>query len=189
MNEIAFITEADTVTNTVADTQSNVESAPDPVVIRLAVAIKRLRARLREAADTDSIALPISQVAILQHLRRKGPTTAADLALAEHVSQQAIAQNLAALKRAGLVHALPDPNDGRKSLIHMTDAGNQLFDAIVASRNAWLAQAIQSTITPAELPALDKAIELLERLAAAGSQGQSLVRTLDEQSSFEVISG
>jgi DNA-binding MarR family transcriptional regulator len=151
----------------------------DPATIRLAVAIKRLRARLREAADTDSIALPISQVAILQHLRRKGPTTAADLAIAEHVSQQAIAQNLAMLKRAGLVQAMPDPDDGRKSLIHMTDSGDQLFEAIISSRNAWLAQAIQATITLEERPALDKAIELLERLADAGPLSQSPNEPLD----------
>jgi DNA-binding MarR family transcriptional regulator len=158
------------------------DASPDPAAIRLAVAIKRLRAKLREAGDPDSIALPISQVAILQYLRRKGPATAADLAVAEHVSQQAIAQNLAALKRAGLVEARPDPNDGRKSLIHVTAAGNQLFEAIISSRNAWLAQAIQATIAPAERPALDKAIELLERLADADPssrpRGEAIVETM-----------
>jgi DNA-binding MarR family transcriptional regulator len=140
----------------------------DPVAVRLAVAIKRLRARLREAASASSTGLPISQLAIIQRLRADGPATAAALATAEHVSQQAIAQNLAALKRAGLVRAARDPTDKRKSLISVTDAGHSLFEAAIASRNAWLAQAIAATIQANERPALDKAIELLERLADTG---------------------
>ena len=69
--------------------------------------------------------------------------------------------------RAGLVQATPDPTDGRKSLISVTDAGHSLFESIIASRNAWLVQAIDLTISDEELSALDTAIELLERLADA----------------------
>ena len=72
---------------------------PDPVALRLAMAIKRLRARLQEAAPASSTGLPMSQLTILHRLRVAGPTTAAALAAAEHISQQAVAQNLAALKR------------------------------------------------------------------------------------------
>src|SRR5689334_4284581 len=84
--------------------------------MRLAVAIKRLRARLREVAPASAAGLPIAQLAILQRLRTAGPATAAALAIAEHVSQQAIAQNLSALKHAGLVAVAADPTDGRKRL-------------------------------------------------------------------------
>jgi DNA-binding MarR family transcriptional regulator len=135
--------------------------------VRLTVAIKRLRARLRETIPVSSVGLPISQLTILRHLRTGGPATAASLAVAEYVSQQAIAQNVKKLKRAGLVEVKPDPADGRKSLIGMTDAGNELFEAVIASRNAWLVRAIDSTISADELPALEKAIDLLERLADA----------------------
>lgn len=138
----------------------------DPAA-RLAVAIKRLQARLRDVAPASATGLPISQIAILKHLRDKGPTTASTLAVAEHVSQQAIAQSLAALKRAGLVEAKPDAADGRKSLISVTRAGHKLFESALASRSAWLVQAINASISPRERPALDKAIELLERLAEA----------------------
>jgi len=115
----------------------------------------------------SSTGVSIAQIAILQRLRADGPTTAAALALAEHVSQQAIAQNLSALKRAGMVEATPDAQDGRKSLLSVTDAGHRLFATARATRNAWLERAIESTIAPEELPALDKAIELMERLANA----------------------
>ena len=135
--------------------------------VRLAVAVKRLRTRLQEVAGTGSTGLPISQVAVLQRLRTNGPATAASLAAAEHVSQQAIAQTLAALKRAKLVLAKPDPADDRKSVISVSAAGERLFEKVIDSRSAWLMQAIESTISAAERPALEKTIELLERLADA----------------------
>jgi len=140
-----------------------------PTATRLAVAIKRLRGRLREVAPAKLTGLPISQLAILQRLRLENTATAASLAAAEHVSQQAIAQNLAMLKRSGLVQATPDPADGRKSLIKMTTAGRRLFESAIASRDVWLVQAIEATISTQERPALGKAIELLERLADAGN--------------------
>jgi DNA-binding MarR family transcriptional regulator len=146
---------------------SDVSRDGTPVGVRLAMAIKRLRTRLREVAPSSSIGLPISQLSILQRLRTDGPATASSLAAAEHVSQQAIAQNLAALKHARLVQARPDPADNRKSLISVTAAGRRLFETAINSRNAWLVQAIESTIGVRERPALEKAVELLERLADA----------------------
>jgi DNA-binding MarR family transcriptional regulator len=137
----------------------------DSTAIRLAMAIKRLRGRLREAA-VGPAGLPLSQLAILRRLRDEGPTTAAALAAAERVSQQAIAQNLATLKDAGLVEATPDLADARKRLISVTEAGNRLFEAAVAARNAWLEAAIAAAIAPEERPLLEEAIELLERLAS-----------------------
>ncbi len=140
----------------------------ETVAIRLALALKRLRARLREEElSVCSTGLSISQLSILQRLHRNGPATAASLAAVEHVSQQAIAQNVAPLKSAGLVQSEPDQQDARKTLISVTDAGHRLHESIIASRNAWLARAIDSTIEARERAALVKAIELLERLADA----------------------
>jgi DNA-binding MarR family transcriptional regulator len=141
--------------------------AADPLAIRLAVALKRLRARVREAAWAG-VELPIAQVAVIKRLRDEGPTTASALAAAEHVTHQAIAQTLAALKRTGLVRAEADPTDGRKSVISVTPAGNRLFESAIASRDAWLARAIESVVSPRERAALGKSIGLLERLAGAG---------------------
>ncbi len=141
-------------------------SAADPLEVRLAVAIKRVHARMREAAYASGIELPIAQVAVLKRLR-EGPTTASALAAAEHVTHQAITQTLAALKESGLVRSAPDPNDGRKSVITVTPAGNRLFESARASRDAWLARAIERAFSPREHAALETVIELLERLAEA----------------------
>jgi len=142
----------------------------DTLAVRLAVAVKRLRGRLREAAWAGEVELPIAQVAVLKRLRNDGPTTATALAAAEHVSHQAITQTLAALKRAGLVRSAIDPSDGRKSVISVTAVGNRLFEAALASRDAWLARAIGHVVSPRERAALEKSIELLERLADAERQ-------------------
>jgi len=148
-------------------------SAADALAVRLAVAIKRLRSRLREAVWGSGMELPIAQLAIIKHLRDGGPTTAAVLAAAEHVSHQAIAQNLAALKQAGLVRTASDPTDGRKILVHITAAGSRLFESAVASRDAWLAHAIEQNVPAGERAALERAIVVLERLAASGRPGPS----------------
>jgi DNA-binding MarR family transcriptional regulator len=139
----------------------------DTTAIRLTLALKRLRARLREESSASSAGLSISQLSILQLLHLNGPATAASLAAVEHVSQQAIAQTVAPLKSAGLVQLKPDPQDGRKTLISITDIGHTLRESISASRNAWLSLAIDSVLAPGERSALTKAIELLERLADA----------------------
>jgi DNA-binding MarR family transcriptional regulator len=132
--------------------------------VRLAIAVKRLQARIREEAGVTSTGLSVAQVSIFSRLVHDGPVTAASLAAAEHVSQQAIAQSLAGLKSAGLVGVQPDPEDGRKNLLAVTEAGRALYDTILASRGAWLIQAIESVVGPGEQAGLEQAIELLERL-------------------------
>src|SRR5437870_903794 len=103
--------------------------------VELTLVIARLKARLREEAGTDATGLSIGQLTILHRLRRGGAATAASLAAAEHVSQQAIAQSLAVLKDAGLVRADPDPDDGRKVLLSVTATGRTLVGTITQSRD------------------------------------------------------
>ena len=139
----------------------------DAAATRLALALKRLRARLREESRRSAPELSLSQLSILQRLRAEGPATAASLAAAEHVSQQAIAQSVAPLRSAGLVDSTPDPGDRRKALIAISDAGVELRESIIASRNSWLRRAIDASIDDRERAALDTTIDLLERLADA----------------------
>ena len=139
----------------------------DAVATRLALALQRLKARLREESQAEASGLSLSQLSMLQRLRCQGPTTASTLATAEHVSQQAIAQIVVHLKSAGLIDTTPDPTDGRKILISITDAARQLHASMVASRHAWLVRAIDLTLTDDEQATLEMAIGLMERLADA----------------------
>jgi DNA-binding MarR family transcriptional regulator len=139
----------------------------DPAEARLALALKHLRARLREESGAGSIGLSTSQVSVLGRLRLGGPATAAALAAAEHVSQQAIAQSVAPLKATGLVAVEPDPMDRRKVLMSITSTGLAMRESVIASRDSWLARAIGITLEPGEWAALEQVIDLLERLADA----------------------
>ncbi|WP_052849640.1 MarR family winged helix-turn-helix transcriptional regulator [Streptomyces avicenniae] len=148
---------------------ADVPPPPDTVETahRLGVAITRLRSRLREESGTHDTGLSISQLSVLRRVIDEGPVTAAYLAGAEHVSPQSIAQNLAALKEAGLVTARRDPADGRRTLISAHASGDELVRTLRASRVAWLTQALDTLVGPEERPALDAALDLLERLAAS----------------------
>lgn len=146
------------------------------LAVRLSVAITRLRSRLRDEAGMTSSGFTISQLAILRRIIGEGPTTAVALAAAEHVSQQAIAQSVAALKEARLVRGERDAADGRKILISATAAGRDLYESLLASRKAWLVQAIDAVISRDERAALDVTIELLERLAGADLDPESATR-------------
>jgi DNA-binding MarR family transcriptional regulator len=134
---------------------------------RLSVAITRLRFRLREEAGINGTGLSISQLSVLWHILQEGPVTAAELAAAQHVSPQAIAQNVAALKAAGLIRTERDPGDGRKTLITASETSQRLVTSVRASKESYLSRAIDALVSPAERADLERAIDLLERLAAA----------------------
>ncbi|WP_218156919.1 MarR family transcriptional regulator [Amycolatopsis saalfeldensis] len=64
-----------------------------------------------------------SQITTLSRIGEEGPTTVSALAAAEHVRPQSMAETVAALDREGLVARGPDPTDGRKTLISVTEGG------------------------------------------------------------------
>ncbi|HWE89298.1 MAG TPA: MarR family transcriptional regulator [Pseudonocardiaceae bacterium] len=134
---------------------------------RLQQAMKRLRARLRSESGQHATGLTPTQRAVLATVVRQGPVTAARIAELEHVSPQSIAQSLAGLKASGLVRSEPDPRDGRQKLISAEASASELIDSLVAGRSSFLARAIDQVIAPDERGDLDKAIDLLERLATA----------------------
>ena len=141
---------------------------------RLQDAMKRLRARLRAESGQNATGLTLSQLGILSSVIREGPVTAVRLAALEHVSAQAITQSLTALKEAGLVHSEPDPQDGRKKLVSADPSATELLDRIMAGRYSFLARAIDQVVAPDERQDLEKAIEILERLAEADLSGGSI---------------
>jgi DNA-binding MarR family transcriptional regulator len=153
---------------TVTTRQAATEFGESDVALRLWMAISHLRSRLRAEAGSGPAGYSISQLAILQRLL-EGALTAADLAEEQHVSQQAIAQNVAVLEAASLVERARDGSDRRKVLIAPTKAGRELLEASRASRKAWLFRAIEQVVGADEWDDLVRTIDLLERLAAAES--------------------
>ncbi|MCX4814447.1 MarR family transcriptional regulator [Streptomyces sp. NBC_01239] len=132
---------------------------------RLNDAMARLRARLRAESGQHATGLTLTQLGVLASVVREGPVTAARLATLERVSAQSIAQSLAVLKAAGLVRGEPDAQDGRKKLMSADPSATELVGKLLAGRASFLARAIDQLVTPDEREDVERAIELLERLA------------------------
>ena len=119
--------------------------------------------RLRQIPTGDELTL--SESAALARLDRGGPATAATLARAEQISPQSMGATLAALETRGLITRAPDPEDGRRVILSVTDAGLEVLRNRRTARTEQLARALSSGFTPAELEQLAAVAPLLERLA------------------------
>jgi DNA-binding MarR family transcriptional regulator len=128
----------------------------------LRVMFSRLRRRLLEVATADD--LTPSQTAVLIRLIKDGPASTSQLAGAERVRPQSMATTLTGLDRHGLIVRTPDPEDGRRQQIALTDLGRTHAEKDRTVREEWLARAIQDRYSEAERRVINEALTLLERL-------------------------
>ena len=139
--------------------------APDvhDIAAALRVSVGMLLRRLRQVRPDDELSLPESSA--LARLDRIGPVTPGALAKVEQISPQSMGATLAALEARGLIERHPDPADGRRVVLSVTEAGLELLRNKRGARTEQLAQALSAGFTPAELRQLAAAAPLLERLA------------------------
>ncbi|MFJ9864016.1 MarR family winged helix-turn-helix transcriptional regulator [Streptomyces sp. NPDC101165] len=129
----------------------------------LRVVFSRLRRRIREVAQ-DSDLTP-SQESALSLVGKHGAATASALAAAEGVRPQSMATTLAALEQHDLIRRAPDPDDGRRQLVTLTEAGRARVEGNKQLREEWLARAFEDRYTEEERQTVLSALELLERLS------------------------
>jgi DNA-binding MarR family transcriptional regulator len=108
---------------------------------------------------------PARHMTVLSRLDRDGPASTSDLAAAERMRPQSMAQSVHDLEEDGLVSRRPDPADGRRAFVELTGAGRDLLLATRARRETWLAQALDRRLDDHERELLREALALLERLA------------------------
>lgn len=118
--------------------------------------VRRLRSQHR---------FPLSHGAVLGRLDRDGPRGVSDLAAAERMRPQSMAQTVSELEADGLVARRPDPSDRRRALVELTERGQRALAADRRARQGWLAQAIEQDLSEDEREVLTEAVELLRRLA------------------------
>jgi DNA-binding MarR family transcriptional regulator len=119
--------------------------------------VRRLRAENR---------FSLSQGAVLGRLDREGRQSIGDLAAAERVRPQSMAQTIGDLEAEGLIERQPDPNDGRRILVELTPQGHSTLEADRRQREGWLARAIAEELTQAQQRVLSEALELLRGLSS-----------------------
>ncbi len=124
--------------------------------------VGKLKRRLREQSDVGD--LTPSQVSVLLRLEKEGPATTSSLARAEGMRPQSMATVVAALESAGLVSGAPDPTDGRRVLLSLTDTCRQWVREGRAARQDWLSRRLQARLSADELEVLATAAGLLNRL-------------------------
>jgi DNA-binding MarR family transcriptional regulator len=118
--------------------------------------VRRLRAEHR---------FGLSQAAVLGRLDREGPRSVSDLAAAERMRPQSMAQTVGELESSGLVARRADPDDRRRALVELTDHGRAVLEEDRRAREGWLARAIVEDLSGEEQAVLADAVELLRRLA------------------------
>ncbi|WP_067888157.1 MarR family winged helix-turn-helix transcriptional regulator [Nocardia vaccinii] len=117
---------------------------------------------VRAVRVTDT--MPAGEAAILGFLDRDGPHTTAELAHRRNVTHQSAAKSIKELLRADLVRTDPHPDDGRKHLLHITDAGRARLRRERTQRATSLDSAIHTTLSPDERQQLRDCVPLLTRI-------------------------
>ena len=129
----------------------------------LQVSIGLLRRQLRQAQADGELTPP--ETSALARLDRGGPATPSALAKLEQISPQSMGATLGALELRGLVQRHPDPDDGRRAVMSLTEAGRRVLRNRRNARTQQLAKALSTGFTCSELSQLMAAAPLIERLA------------------------
>lgn len=137
----------------------------EAVAQQLASVVGRLLRRLR-SSSSESLLTP-TQRSVLARLEDGGPATTADLARAEFVRPQSMRLTLGALEEQGLIARAPDPADGRKSVVSVTDTGRTTLAEVRAAKRNWLAEAVAAELDGAERRTVAEAATLIERLVGS----------------------
>ena len=145
-------------------TNASQANASDPALIatELRATLGPLVRRLRRFKADDELTL--SHTSALARLDREGPATASELAAGEGIRPQSMFTIVAALQERGLVSRAPDPNDGRRIVLSLTDSGREGMHGARTEKARRLTAAIADELTPDEQRQLAAALPLLARI-------------------------
>lgn len=142
----------------------------DDTADRLHSAAIHLLRRLRREDDASGI--PGPRLSALSVIVYRGPITLGELAAAEQVRPPTMTRVVRTLEEEGLVRRESDPEDGRIVRLRATPAGARVLERGRARRIAALAREL-GALPPAELAALQGALDVLERVVGARARWQT----------------
>ena len=146
-----------------AATTKHTSKTTEALASELRIGVGLLLRRLRQAPTGDDLTLPESSA--LARLDRYGPATASELAKREQISPQSMGATTAALEARGLVRRTADPDDGRRQILSLTEAGYAALRGRRNARTELMAAALDAEFSAEELDRLRAAAPLIERLA------------------------
>jgi len=110
---------------------------------------------------------PVAQMTVLARLDRDGAASVSELAAAERMRPQSMAQTVGDLEHGGFVTRRPDPDDRRRAFVELAPAGRALLRETRARREGWLGEVLERELSAGEREALHGALALLRRIAEA----------------------
>lgn len=133
----------------------------------LRLTIGRISRRLRQlyATRADADDTTFMELAVLSRLERHGPMTPGALASDERVTAQAIAPVVTSLEGRGLITRSPDPDDRRRVIVTLTDAGRDLLESREQAIMAQFARSLDRVFDDGERRQIYAVVPLLDRLA------------------------
>ncbi|MEU0494153.1 MarR family transcriptional regulator [Mycobacterium sp. NPDC006124] len=122
---------------------------------------------------TDRTDMSASALFVVNRLCREGPLRLTTLATKEGISQPSMTQLITRLERQGFVCRIADPEDGRVTLVGITERGQEAVADRRHSRRERLAELL-GTLSPDERKGLQLsahvALPILRRLAASADE-------------------
>jgi DNA-binding MarR family transcriptional regulator len=135
-------------------------SSISDVAAQLRISVARTARRMRQQAGGE---LSPTQGAALATLDRHGPLTPSELAARERIQRPTATRLIGRLEGQGLVARTRDPEDGRSTLIALTDAGRALLAEQRTRKNAFLERRLRE-LAPEDREVLARAAHLLDRM-------------------------
>ena len=127
----------------------------------LGVAIVRIQRQLRARAGSD---MTPSQSSALARIEQDGPLRLGALADLEGTTAATMSRVIDSLSDRSLIERVPDPLDGRASLVRLRPEGGELLHRLRARYTEALRSAL-SELTPAEQKVIHDTIPVMARLS------------------------
>lgn len=131
------------------------------VANRLRPALLKLARELRR--ESHALGVTGGQVTLLIQIHKHRGLGVNDIAARERISPAAMSGHVDRLEKAGLVTRTPHERDRRRQVLALTSEGDRVLRSVKSRRTAWLAARLKQ-LEPAELEAIDAAVEPLRQL-------------------------
>ena len=120
-----------------------------------------VRSHIRASA-TANFDITVEQFHVLRYVRR-GTDSVSELATAKNISRPAISQAVEVLVKKGLLTRVQSKADRRCVDLVLTEAGNDLLDAVFKETRAWMKERMRG-LSPDELETIERSMEIMKKM-------------------------